>query len=374
MAPECWEDFRRQASRSEALRALDPRSDLFSVGVVLLELLSGRIPFALALDHPESLPTEQDWRDLVRRATAAAREPRLAVILDRCLAFDPERRYRDAAELSKDLSAILDSKQRIRLWTRRLAMATAASVVVGTTVTLWAWSLEDPESLPALLRRAKRHIDREEFQSAAILLDQALRSRQKDPELTAWFGYCLTRISHYDSAKANFILALSDGDRSDLRNNLGYCCAQLNQAEEAEDHFERALQLSPRLQAAFHNRANLRRDTATRGVNLPLPLECWSDYKQAAAIGPRNGKLCLDSAKAITFARLRGQEIDGNLKVQICLALASGVDPEPFRGTRFKHEHLDLDALQKAAKELPEPRLPRSTVLILPPPFPLPQQ
>jgi tetratricopeptide (TPR) repeat protein len=372
MAPECLADFWREP-HSEAGRLLDPRSDLFSVGVVLLELLLGPIRLRFDFDRPELLPKEEDWRDLIRQATAVSHEPKLRGVLERCLAFDLTQRYASAAELARDLTAILDTKQRMRLWTRRIAVAAAASAVIGTSVTLWAWTREDPQSLPALLRRAKVHIDREEFQDAVILLDQAQRLRN-DTRFVAWSGYCLAHLSHYETAKAYFTAALQHEDRADLRNNLGYCCAMMRRAAEAEEHFERALVLDPNLQAAFHNRANLRRDGATRGHNLQLPPGCWSDYQRAASVGRRNGELCLDSAKAIAFAHLRNQPIEGDLNEQVRAALAAGVDPQLFRGTRFAHERLDLDELARQAQDLQEPPIPRSAPLILPPPFPLPER
>jgi serine/threonine protein kinase len=373
MAPECLADFRRKPSRADATRPLDPRSDLFSVGVVLLELLLGRIPFQFDLNRPESLPVEQDWQSLVREATATAREPKLQGVLDRCLSFDPTRRYSSAGELSTDLSNILAAKENIRRWTRRSAMVVAASVVIGTTAALCVWNYEDPKSPPALLRRAKKHIDRQEFQEAVILLDQVQRTRP-DPVLMAWSGYCLGQISHYESARSILLAALSYEDRADLRNNLGYCCAKMHQSAEAEVHFERALKLDQNLQAAYHNRANLRRNDATRGENLPLPTGSWSDYQQAERVGPRNGELCLDAAKALTFAHLRNQTLDGDLDDQVRDAIAAGVSPALFRDSRFAHERLDLKKLELQARNLQGPPAPRSAPLILPPPFPLPER
>ena len=371
MAPECLADFWRQPLRVDRAAKLDPRSDVFSLGVVLLELLLGRIPFHFKLSRPESLPTEADWQKLARQATAVSREPQLQGVLSRCLAFDSAQRYRNAGELSRDLSAIVQSKQRVRLWTRRLAMAAAASVVVGASASLWIANREDPNSLTALLRRAKLHISKREFREASILLGQ-VQGERKDPKLMAWTGYCLAQIGHYESAKSAYAAALEHGERADLHNNIGYCCAQLHETAEAELHFEQAIRLEAHLQSAFHNRANLRRDDATRGENRLLPPQSWIDYSQAALVGPRNGELCLDAAKAIAFAHLRNQGIDGDLNEQVRFALAAGISPDVFQGTRFAHESLDLPTLQQQAKELSKTSIPRSAPLILPPPFPLP--
>jgi tetratricopeptide (TPR) repeat protein len=293
--------------------------------------------------------------------------------LDRCLSFDPTRRYSSAGELSTDLSNILAAKENIRRWTRRSAIVVAASVVIGTTAALCVWNYEDPKSPPALLRRAKKHIDRQEFQEAVSLLDQVQENRE-DAKVREWSGYCLVQVAHYETAKAYFKAALGHEDRADLRNNLGYCCAKMHQSAEAEVHFERALKLDRNLQAAYHNRANLRRDGATRGKNLPLPTGSWSDYQQAERVGPRNGDLCLDAAKALAFAHLRNQTLDGDLDEQVRDALAAGVSPALFRDSRFAHERLNLKELERQARSLQGPPALRSAPLILPPPFPLPER
>ena len=86
--------------------AVSGQSDLYSLGIVMFEMLTGDVPFkgenqvAVAMKHVrEELPDVQ-----VRRPEVSAA---LAAVLDRATAKDLDRRYPDAATLIADLEDVL---------------------------------------------------------------------------------------------------------------------------------------------------------------------------------------------------------------------------------------------------------------------------
>ncbi|MEA2146330.1 MAG: eukaryotic-like serine/threonine-protein kinase, partial [Solirubrobacteraceae bacterium] len=86
--------------------AVTGQSDLYSLGIVLFEMLTGDVPFkgenqvAVAMKHVrEELPDLQMRRPEVSSATAA--------VVDRATAKDLPKRYRDDTELIADLEEVL---------------------------------------------------------------------------------------------------------------------------------------------------------------------------------------------------------------------------------------------------------------------------
>ena len=108
---------------------VDHRSDIFSFGVVLYEMVTGRLPFTgptVANTLAQLLnadPSPLDAHDRTLR--------RLQPIVDRCLAKRPETRYESAEEVARELRAIRSVRSRVHRWSSSLATHGRAIALAG---------------------------------------------------------------------------------------------------------------------------------------------------------------------------------------------------------------------------------------------------
>jgi serine/threonine protein kinase len=95
--------------------SLDPRSDLFSVGVVIYEMATGRLPFAGA-SPSDTVANVLDKDPAPIRTLSPDRPAGLEAITQKLLSKGADQRYQSAADLSDALKALTRKKAWQRLF------------------------------------------------------------------------------------------------------------------------------------------------------------------------------------------------------------------------------------------------------------------
>jgi serine/threonine protein kinase/tetratricopeptide (TPR) repeat protein len=216
------------------------QSDLYALGVVLCELLTGRLPYplrtgslkpliaAMKTDREGPLPPLRNW--------CPALTPAEASIVRHCLAPDPALRYASAAELREDLErhgrdlplrhALNHSlRERTHKWARRHPLLTSmwtmlalAALVVGAVVVGYRERMHHLQQLEAVQQwEAFQH----DFHESYFLLSQpASGPRQRGLKEVA---ACLERYpspvdEHWESAPN--VALLPAEEREQLRKDI----------------------------------------------------------------------------------------------------------------------------------------------------------
>jgi len=188
MAPEQLRQLRGESA------AVDARSDVFSMGLVLFEMLAGRHPFPLPGESSRDSAAEL----LKLRATPppdlcalnAAVSPSTAAIVRKCLESEPARRYASARALVEDIERQLTNqplahtrepsvRERFRKWRRRhprLASSGTVAALAGVFVFLLVGAV-----IVRHERVKKLEVERDRIQAAADL--RAFKDEARDAVL-----------------------------------------------------------------------------------------------------------------------------------------------------------------------------------------------
>jgi WD40 repeat protein len=165
MAPEQADSRRHE---------IGPATDVYGLGTILYELLSGRPPFG-GKSNLETLRRVVTDDPIPPRRRRAGIPRDLDTICLKCLAKHPERRYTTAADLAEDLERFLDGRpiaarptpawERAGRWARRnpaaaaLVSAVIMAIIAGVGGLLWHASVlrDKNEELRHEALRAERH-------------------------------------------------------------------------------------------------------------------------------------------------------------------------------------------------------------------------
>ncbi|HET6984497.1 MAG TPA: protein kinase, partial [Myxococcaceae bacterium] len=186
------------------LGAIDERSDVFSLGAMLYELLTGRPPFD-GVDTAQVIEAVRSGKFVPVRVLSPEAPPELTAIAERALRSDLAERYRDAGALASDLVAYqtggrveayrygaLELARKLVRRNRGLSAAIAASVLilVGGVV-----------AVLVQLRHARGNL-------ASALIERARRAEDVSDWARAAAYYAASRVQH-DTVAARWGLALA---------------------------------------------------------------------------------------------------------------------------------------------------------------------